>query len=46
MFFDQFVDGVFEGTRFELFLQGDGNHDDLIVWIRFISWHGSLHLDG
>jgi hypothetical protein len=29
-----------------LFLQGDGNHDDLIVWIRFVSWHGSLHLGG
>ena len=42
MFLDQFVDGVFECAGLELFLQGDGNHDDLVVRIRLVSCHESL----
>ena len=44
MFLDQFMDGEFEGAGFELFLQGDGDHDNLVAWIRFVSCHVILQL--
>lgn len=45
MLFDQFVDGEFERAGIELFLQGNGDHDDLIVRIRLVSCHKILRLD-
>lgn len=45
MFFDQFVDGEFERAGIELFLQGNGDHDDLIVRIRLVSCHKILRID-
>jgi hypothetical protein len=44
MVFDQFVDGVFKGAGFELVLKRNGNHDHLVVLVRFESGHHLLQM--
>jgi hypothetical protein len=44
MIFHQFVDRVFQCPRYELVLQGDGEHDQLIIIARFEFSHRFLYL--
>ena len=43
MLFDQFMDGVFQCSRLELVLKGNGDQDHLVVLVWFVFGHSFLH---